>query len=85
VGCVPRPRAVLAHPRQDSDPHRAIEELEPGRVGQNIERAVAKREGSGARRPDPAWQAGDVDVGDEAVAGLDPVAARIGGGGAALD
>jgi hypothetical protein len=74
VSFAPR-RATLAHPREHADRHRAIEELDRRRIGHDVERAVSKREGPGARRPNPVRNPGDVDVGDEAVGGLDPVAA----------
>ena len=70
--------AVLAHPREHADRHRAVKEFDRSRVGHDVERAVAQRKVAAARRSDPAWKPGDVDVGDEAVGGLDPVAAGIG-------
>ena len=69
-GRVGRGSPILSHPRQNADRHRAVEELDRRRVADNIEPAVAKRKVAAPRRSDPAWNPGDVDVGDEAVSSL---------------
>jgi hypothetical protein len=69
---------VLANPGQDADPNRAVEEFDRPRVGDDVKFAVLKGKVAALGRPHPGWKPGDVDVGDEAAGGLDPVAAGIG-------
>jgi hypothetical protein len=69
---------VLANPGQDANSYRAVEEFDRPRVGDDVKFAVLKGKVAALRRPDPGRKPGDVDVGDEAAGGLDPVAAGIG-------